>query len=466
MRIYIAVLLGVLVSCASATITFERTWYPGYLQVIEQTPDGGYILAFKSHDSVHEQIGGLVKTDSLGNHEWWRQYHSPYGRGASFNCVCATLDGGYIGAGDLCPGSIPYVPWAVKTDSVGDTLWTYTGSDLGWFLSAVATPDSGCVLAGRLREGSEPSMGLVKLSRNGEEEWLKRYSPPRTSTSYGSVTFVPGDHGFLVTGTITEGISGAVEKDYIVRTDSVGETLWTVRYLPEMPGYRGALHGAGCATADGGAAVCGLAMTMDVHRSYVAKFDSTGARQWFHALDSSASPDHLLKCVRATPDGGLIVVGSQHGGSHQGIILERLNSLGDTVWTKLFGGSTPEEEWGYWGINTRDGGFAACGTADGDQYAYLIKTDSMGLVYTGVSERVAVLPPLALLAAWPNPFIAYCRIVGHERDEFSIFDHSGRQVGVARGDKVGVGLPAGVYFLRSAQTQAQAQATVRVVKTE
>jgi hypothetical protein len=68
---------------------------------------------------------------------------------------------------------------------------------------------------------------------------------------------------------------------------------------------------------------------------------------------------------------------------------------------------------------------------------------------------------------WPNPFVACCRVVGYEQDEFTIFDHSGRQVGTARGDKIGAVLPAGVYFLLGAQAQAQAQAIgpIRIVKT-
>jgi photosystem II stability/assembly factor-like uncharacterized protein len=66
--------------------------------------------------------------------------------------------------------------------------------------------------------------------------------------------------------------------------------------------------------------------------------------------------------------------------------------------------------------------------------------------------------------ALPNPFVSSCVVVGHEREQFSVFDHSGRQVSVARGDRIGAGLAAGVYFLQTAQAQAQAQAPVRVVK--
>jgi hypothetical protein len=57
--------------------------------------------------------------------------------------------------------------------------------------------------------------------------------------------------------------------------------------------------------------------------------------------------------------------------------------------------------------------------------------------------------------AMPNPFTSCSRVVGHERDHFSIFDHTGRQVGTATGDKVGAGLAAGVYFVTRQTTEEQ-----------
>jgi photosystem II stability/assembly factor-like uncharacterized protein len=66
------------------------------------------------------------------------------------------------------------------------------------------------------------------------------------------------------------------------------------------------------------------------------------------------------------------------------------------------------------------------------------------------------------LGARPNPFTACCRVPGHEQDEFVVFDHSGRRVSVARGDRIGAGLAAGVYFLRGLESNA---APVRIVKT-
>ena len=49
----------------------------------------------------------------------------------------------------------------------------------------------------------------------------------------------------------------------------------------------------------------------------------------------------------------------------------------------------------------------------------------------------------------PNPFIDFAKISGHESECFSLYDISGRKVGTYRGDRVGVDLGPGVYFLRA-----------------
>jgi hypothetical protein len=466
MRIRLTVLLGVFLSSASGTITFERIWGFGgnnHTYSFEQTLDCGYILTVLSNDSAHEMVGGLLKTDSLGNVEWWRQYYSGYGHGASFNCVCATLDGGYIGAGGMSTGS-SMPAWAVKTDSAGDTLWTYAGSGHS-FLSAVATPDSGCVLAGNLSGG----MGLLKLSHSGQREWLRTFCPAGMSTSYGYVTRARDGRGFFVNGSISAD-TGGIHDNYIVRTDSIGETLWTVRYRPAIPDYYNFWLGAGCVTADGGYAICGMAATPLRHPSFVARFDSTGAHLWTRVLFDTTSPwpDHPLARIQATPDGGFIVVGSQYPGSSLGVLLIRLDSLGDTLWTRLFDGLDPQlEDQGEWVINTHDGGFAVCGTADRDQYAYLIKTDSMGMVYNAVSERRPSPLPEDMLTAEPNPFRSAARL-SYEipvaaRIALNVYDRSGRLVAVLVSgqvtpgrynltwhatDREGRPVAPGVYFCR------------------
>ncbi len=65
---------------------------------------------------------------------------------------------------------------------------------------------------------------------------------------------------------------------------------------------------------------------------------------------------------------------------------------------------------------------------------------------------VEVLPPhasrLTPYVPCPNPFVSYATVPGHEKESFALYDVSGRNVGMFKGDRIGLGLSAGIYFLR------------------
>jgi len=61
----------------------------------------------------------------------------------------------------------------------------------------------------------------------------------------------------------------------------------------------------------------------------------------------------------------------------------------------------------------------------------------------------------------PNPFISSATIPGHERESFTLYDVSGRNIGVYKGDRIGTGLSAGIYFLKPEGKDAK---PLRIVK--
>ncbi len=61
----------------------------------------------------------------------------------------------------------------------------------------------------------------------------------------------------------------------------------------------------------------------------------------------------------------------------------------------------------------------------------------------------------------PNPFVSYVQVPGHEKESFSLYDVSGRKVGIYKGDRIGAGLSAGIYFLKP---EAQDAKPLRIVK--
>ncbi len=62
----------------------------------------------------------------------------------------------------------------------------------------------------------------------------------------------------------------------------------------------------------------------------------------------------------------------------------------------------------------------------------------------------------------PNPFATFATMPGRERERASVYDASGRRVGVYQGAKLGEDLEPGVYFVRPAE---QVASPLRIVKT-
>jgi hypothetical protein len=89
--------------------------------------------------------------------------------------------------------------------------------------------------------------------------------------------------------------------------------------------------------------------------------------------------------------------------------------------------------------------------------AHLFRNTSVG-VEEGEGRKLA--SPLGL-KLYPNPFVSFATIPGHEREPFDLYDISGRHVGNCRGDRVGEGLAPGVYFLSG---EDKAGRPIRVVK--
>ncbi|MCH7761882.1 hypothetical protein IIA15_10870, partial [candidate division TA06 bacterium] len=112
-----------------AQITFERTYGGGARDEgysVQQTSDGGYIIAGLtwSFGSGRDDVY-LIKTDSLGDTLWTRTFGGTNSDGG--RSVQQTLDGGYIITGFTNSFGVGGIDvYLIKTDSLGDTLWTKT----------------------------------------------------------------------------------------------------------------------------------------------------------------------------------------------------------------------------------------------------------------------------------------------------------------------------------------------------
>lgn len=382
------ILLTVLVSVfvvwrADAQDTLWTRTYGGSGQEcafsVQQTTDGGYIVVGSTPGLSGNWWDGdfyLVKTDASGDTVWTRTYGGDEWDGAL--SVQQTTDGGYIVLGStesFGPGLYDF--YLMKTDAYGDTVWTRTYGDIqeDWPGCVRQTSDGGYVLAGETASFGAFYAGvyLVKTDPLGDTLWT------RTHKNYfgcgASWVEQTTDGGYIVAGYVGSVVSGWSDDNfYLVKTNSAGDTLWTRTYDGGGP-----IENARCVqqTTDGGYIVAGETRAWDpyVVDFYVVKTDASGDTLWTRTYRGSGRENCYV--VRQTTDGGYVLAGSTNsfGAGGADFYLVKTDASGDTLWTRTYGGSSGEVARGV--EQTTDGGYVLAGTTTsygaGDCDFYLVK---------------------------------------------------------------------------------------------
>ncbi|MFH1011557.1 MAG: T9SS type A sorting domain-containing protein [bacterium] len=276
---------------------------------VQQTTDGGYIVAgYTRSCGAGEADFYLVTTNYPSDTLWTRTYG-----GSSFDearSVQQTTDSGYIMAGyttSFGAGGRDF--YLVKTNSFGDTLWTrtYGGSSEDWANSAQQTADGGYIVAGYTYSfgAGYTDFYLVKTNPLGDTLWTRTYEGSYNDRAFSVQQTADG--GYIVAGE-TESF-GAGEYDlYVVKTNSQGDMLWTRTYGGSGDDRAESVQ----QTADGGYIVAGWTLsfgagTPDSSNFYLVKMDSQGDTLWTRTYGGSS--DDWANCVQQTADGGYVVAG-------------------------------------------------------------------------------------------------------------------------------------------------------------
>jgi hypothetical protein len=133
-----------------------------------QTSDEGYIISCTKDLNGADQYVWLIKTDSLGNIEWNREYESgKYYSGAS---ICQTSDGGFIIGCHHYQGMSATL--IIKTDSGGTEEWSRyfnyaDSSNFQLLLSVIQTNDLGYIFTGYAYD----KVILTKTDQSGNVEY-------------------------------------------------------------------------------------------------------------------------------------------------------------------------------------------------------------------------------------------------------------------------------------------------------
>jgi len=344
---------------STGTIAWTKT-YGGagndYGRSVQQTPDGGYIIAgYTTSFGVQGTDVFLLKTDGSGNLTWAKTYGGNLDDGAV--SVKHTADGGYIIAGYTASAGIvannniytygnPPVTYYlndsyfIKTNSTGDTLWTRVYGNT-----------------------ANPSI-------NGTVVWLEDEALAIQQTLDGGYV-VTGDHyGFGE----TEG-AGDV---YMLKMDGSGNKKWAYTYE-----YAGGVPGTVQQTSDKGY-VFSLSEVNGFGTPYgvkLFKMDSLGMGLWVQQYSQRGGNygNYNNSYVSQTADNGYIVTGNlvDNSDSWDRVSLIKTNSTGVIQSLNTYAADSNTTSSDGWNVQqTSDGGYIIGGYRDGDNKIYLIKTDA------------------------------------------------------------------------------------------
>ena len=456
-RIIMTAICALMTSAALAQQRWTRT-YGGagdeYGYSVRQTQDGGYIVAGRSASYGNLVQVYLIKTSASGDTLWTRTYGGAgdeYGRS-----VQQTSDGGYIVAGWTFSFGNAQQAYLIKTNAGGDTLWTRTygggGDDGGG--SVQQTSDGGYIVAGWTGSfGYGDQVYLIKTDAYGDTLWTRSYGGEGADLALSVQQ--TSDEGYIVAGYTTS--FGDSFQVYLIKTNASGDTIWTRSFGGAGDdGSRSAEQ-----TSDSGYIVAGYTTSFgDSSQVYLIKTSASGDSIW--ARTYGGRNDDVGSSVQQTSDTGYIVAGEAYSsGRGFEVYLVKTNASGDTLWTRNYGGASGDHAYSV--QQTHDAGYIVAGrTASfGNQYqVYLIKMDANGSI--GVEEmpngevRTTNVP--AVVRGILNLSYAIC----HLQSEVLLLDASGRRVMPLRPGANDVShLAPGVYFVRCGERGFDHLAVVR-----
>ncbi|MES2513814.1 MAG: T9SS type A sorting domain-containing protein [Bacteroidota bacterium] len=256
---------------------------------VEQTQDNGFIMG-GYYTTAWNPEAYVIKTDPGGIKVWEKNYFP--GRYGVVHSTCE-VTGGYMIFGHVTEltNTASYDMFLIKTNGSGDTLWQKTlpgtNDDQGFCMKK--TPDNGFIISGATMSSGSGGYDayLAKLNNNGVVQWSKTYGG--LDDEYANQVSLTSDGGYIIAGSTNSFGAGGFDA-YVVRTDSLGNELWSNTYGGSTNDYAYAIE----QTFDGGYIFSGIRN----NNIYLVKIDGNGISTGINEID----PLEFLADITISPN--------------------------------------------------------------------------------------------------------------------------------------------------------------------
>ena len=408
-----------LATVAVAQPVFQRRWHWSVGDAgrsVAEASDGAYVFSAETRSGTADYGMLLARADQFGDTTWVRHIQN-LSSGSGFSCIAA--DNGVVLVGRNAATRV----LACKYSLAGDSLWSYTSVWRGQVSSVISTHDSGCLIVGRIPD-SMYDFGAIKLDARGQEEWARYFEASGLYQTWARGAAETRDSGFIFCG---DGYDYEVSYARLVRTDRDGTLIWSKLYR----GLTGVTLSSVTQTPDGGFLAVGTEIdTLAWQRAiYVLRVDASGTVVSNRHIIPPA-PDVQSPALCTTVNGYVMAAGIVWDDSAR-VWMVRTDIAGEALWSAVLGG--PGQETPADLERAFDGGYIITGTSDAyGGSVFLFKTDSLGRLYTAVTESPRPLGRNPGLSVSPNPATGMTRIAtslaGTGRAGIRLYDTAGELV--------------------------------------
>ncbi len=252
----------------------------------------------------------LIKLTMDGDTLWTRSLFTPL---SAYGYSVAPFGKGYILCGYADSARSTPRMMIVRVDSIGEVLWARlfgdTASTAGF--SAVATTDGGVIACGYI-DTFTPAWNrdiyVVRTGGNGDTVWTRHY--PNSQYDVAWCISPAANNGFIITG-YRNYLGSTGTQLYILRIDGAGNVMWEKNY-----GQSGNDIGySGTETEDGGFIFCGESNEQgsEYKPLYLVRTNPVGDTLWTRLL--GGFPTSSGSCVQLAGDGGFIIAGGTNSTS-------------------------------------------------------------------------------------------------------------------------------------------------------